>query len=234
MRPSPLLLFHICSGLVALLSGAAAMWLQKGSRRHIIAGNIFVISMLALSTTGSFMGWVKHHLLNVAMGALAFYLVATAWLTARRKSKDAGIFDCCAFLVPVAIGSILVSFGIAVANRPVIQHGYPAAVYLIYGSVALLFAAGDVRMLRSDGLSGAHRIARHLSRMCFALFVAATSIFQGEPQVFPEALRKSGLLFLPSIVPLIVMICWLFRLRFTGAYAKMSLTRGSGIGSLRT
>ena len=235
MRPSPLLLFHICSGLVALLSGTAAMWLHKGSRRHIVAGNIFVISMLALSTTGSFMGLVKRHLLNVAMGALAFYLVATAWLTARRKSKETGIFDWGWFLVPVAIGSVLVAYGIAVVNRPMgIKHGYPAAVYLIYGSVALLFAAGDMRMLTGDGLSGARRIVRHLSRMCFALFIAATSIFQGEQQVFPEALRKSGLLFLPSIVPLIVAICWLFRFRFTGAYAKMSLTRGSGIGSLRT
>jgi len=211
------------------------MWLHKGSRSHIIAGNIFVISMLALSTTGSFMGLVKHHLLNVAMGALAFYLVVTAWVTARRKSREAGIFDWGAFLVPVAIGSILVTFGVVAANRPLgMKHGYAAAVYLVYGSVALLFAAGDMRMLRSDGLSGAHRIARHLSRMCYALFIAATSIFQGEQQVFPEALRKSGVLFLPSIIPLIVMIFWLIRFRFTGAYAKMSLTRRSGIRSLRT
>ena len=64
-----------------MLSGAAAMWLRKGSRRHIIAGNIFVISMLALSTTGMFMGWVGHHLFSAAMGTMAFYLVVTGLLT---------------------------------------------------------------------------------------------------------------------------------------------------------
>ena len=235
MRPSPLLLFHICSGFVALLSGATAMWFRKGSRRHIIAGNIFVISMLALTTTGTFMGLIKHHLLNATMGTLALYLVATAWLTARRKSAEAGILDWGVLLVPVAVGSILVAFGIAVANRPVgMKHGYPAAVYLILGSAALLFAAGDVRMLRRGGLLGAHRIARHLSRMCCALFIAAASVFQGEQQVFPEALRKTGLLFLPSITPLIVMIFWLFRIRVTSTYARMSLPSRSDARSLRT
>jgi hypothetical protein len=233
MPPFPLLLFHICTGVVALLSGAAAMWLRKGSRRHIIAGNIFVISMLALSTTGMLMGWAGHHLFSVAMGAMAFYLVVTAWLTARRKGEEAEIFAWGALLVPLAVGSIFLAFGMVVANRPLVKHGHPAAVYLIYGSVALLFAAGDIRMLRKGGLLGAHRIARHLSRMCCAFFIAATSIFQGEQQVFPEALRQTGLLFLPTIIPLIVMVFWLFRIRFTGAYAKMSM-RGNGIHSLRT
>jgi hypothetical protein len=230
MRPSPLLLFHICSGIVALLSGTAALCLRKGSHRHVIAGNIFVISMLALSTTGISMGLVKRHLLNVAMGALAFYLVATAWVTGRRTSVEAGFFDWGALPVPVAVGSILVTFGIAVANRPgQMKHGYPAAVYLIYGSVALLFAAGDIRMLKGGGLLGARRIARHLSRMCYALFIAATSIFQGEQQVFPEALRRAGLLFLPSIIPLIVMIFWLFRIRRTSAYARILIPPGDDI-----
>jgi uncharacterized membrane protein len=44
----PLIVFHICSGTVALLSGAVAMSLRKGSRRHGLAGDVFVISMLGL------------------------------------------------------------------------------------------------------------------------------------------------------------------------------------------
>jgi len=234
MGPSPLLVFHISTGFIALLSGTAAMLFRKGSHRHILAGDVFVVSMLALSSTGTYLGVVKHHLLNTVMGPLAFYLVSTAWLAARRKSEETNIFDWGALLVPIAVGAILVIFGIAVATRPGLKHGYPAPVYLTLGSVAFLFAAGDVHRLRRSGLQGAHRIARHLWRMCYALFIAMASFFQGQQQVFPEAVRKTGLLFLPSIIPLMAMIFWLFRVRKTGADARTSIPPAADVHSLRT
>jgi hypothetical protein len=47
------------------------------------------------------------------------------------------------------------------------------------GSVMLLAAAGDVRMLVRGAVFGPKRIARHLWRMCFGLFIAAGSFFLG-------------------------------------------------------
>lgn len=234
MRPSPLLVFHICTGFIALLSGTAATLFRKGSHLHTLAGNIFVVAMLALSATGTYLGLVKHHVLNTVMGALALYLVTTAWLTARRKGQETAIFDWAALLVPLAVGAILVIFGVAVASRPGLKHGYPAPVYLTFGFVAFLFAAGDVHMLRRGGLKGMDRIARHLSRMCYALFIAAASFFQGQQQVFPAALRKTGMLFLPSIIPLMVMAFWLLRVRKPSAYARMSISHTGDAHSLRT
>jgi hypothetical protein len=46
-----LLFFHICSGAMGLLSGAAAMSFRKGSRRHRLAGDVFVIAMLSLGAS---------------------------------------------------------------------------------------------------------------------------------------------------------------------------------------
>jgi hypothetical protein len=68
------------------------------------------------------------------------------------------------------------------------------------------------------GISGAPRIARHLWRMCFALFVAASSIFLARQHIFPAVLRTTGVLFLLSFFPLMVMIFWLVRVRFTKAF----------------
>jgi hypothetical protein len=93
-------------------------------------------------------------------------------------------------------------------------------MYFFMGSVALLAAAGDVRMLVRGGVFGAHRIVRHLWRMCFALFNAAGSLFLGQQQVFPAFLRKTNVLFVPDILPLILMIFWLFRDRFTNTYER--------------
>lgn len=44
-------------------------------------------------------------------------------------------------------------------------------------------AAGDVRVMRSEPLRGGARFARHLWRMCFALFIAAGSFFSIQARV---------------------------------------------------
>src|SRR5215469_14539323 len=85
MSFSPVLIFHIYSGSMALLSGAAAMFFRKGSRRHRLAGDAFVLSMIGLGTSGAFMGFMRHEPMNVAMGVLTGYLVVTAWMTASSR-----------------------------------------------------------------------------------------------------------------------------------------------------
>jgi fatty acid desaturase len=73
-------------------------------------------------------------------------------------------------------------------------------------------------MLLRQGISGGQRVARHLWRMCFALFIAAASIFLARQQLFPGLLRKTGVLFLLSLLPLLLMIFWLVRVLFTRAF----------------
>jgi len=167
MSFSPVLVFHISAGTSAMLSGTAAMSFRKGSHRHRVAGNVFVIAMLGLSASGAYMGFMKHQTLNGFMGILTFYLVVTAWSTARRKDGETGIFDWGGLIAPLAVGATLAINGLEAANSPTgSKGGYPAAAYFIFGSMALLFAAGDVRMLVRGGVSGTQRVARHLRRMC--------------------------------------------------------------------
>jgi len=191
--------------------------------------------MLSLAASGAYLGFMKHQILNGLMGILTFYLVATAWWTARRRDGQTGIFDWGALVVPLAVGAALAIYGLEAANSQTgSKGGYPAVAYFTFASVALLFAAGDVRMLVRGGFSGTQRIARHLRRMCFALFIAAGSFFLGQQQVFPAALRKTNVLFIPALLPLILMIFWLFRVRFTNAYKGESQPRGGDAYSLRT
>ena len=87
MQSSPILVFHIAGGTLGLLSGAAAMVFRKGSHRHRVTGNAFVISMLILATSGAYLGFMRHEILNGMMGVLTFYLVTTAWWTARYSAS---------------------------------------------------------------------------------------------------------------------------------------------------
>ena len=213
MQP-PILILHICGGTLGMLSGFAAAFLRKGSRRHGIAGNVFVASMLILSVTGTYMAFLKSQPGNVLGGALTFYLVATAWVTARSRDGDTGLFDWGAFLLVSAIGTIMITYGIEAALSPTgLKYGGPAGPYFVFGSIASLAAIGDIRMLRR-GVSGRQRVARHLWRMCFALFVASASIFLARAHLFPVFLQKTGVLFGLSFLPLGLLIFWMFRVRF--------------------
>ena len=93
-------------------------------------------------------------------------------------------------------------------------------MHFFMGSVMLLAAAGDIRMLVRGGVFGAKRIVRHLWRMCFGLFVATGSFFLGQQQVFPAWLRGSPALFVPALLPLALLIFWLFRVWFTSTYRQ--------------
>lgn len=221
---SPLLLLHIIAGTLGMLSGFVAVFLLKGSRRHGRAGNVFVIAMLCLSASGAILAIMKSQPGNILGGTLTFYLVATAWITARRREGAPGIFDWGALLVVLGVAAVELTWGLEAAMSPTgLKYDYPPGPYLIFGFVAALAATGDVRMLVRGGVSGVPRIARHLWRMCFALFIAAASIFLARQQLFPALFQKIGLLYFLSFLPLMLMVFWLVRVRFTKATKKMPL-----------
>jgi hypothetical protein len=225
---SPILLFHICAGTVGMLSGFVAVSFRKGSRRHGIAGDLFVIAMMILSATGAYMGFMKSQPGNVLGGALTFYLVTTAWITVTRPDHDgkASFFGWSALSVISAVAAVEVTYGLEAAFSPTgLKYGYPPGPYFFLGTVAILATVGDLRMLVRGGVFGAQRIARHLWRMCFALFIASASIFLARPHLFPVVLRRTGVLFLLSFMPLILMIFWLVRVLFTRYATRGNLPR---------
>jgi hypothetical protein len=146
-------------------------------------------------------------------------------VTARRDAQP-GIFDWLALLFVLAAGAGMLTWGIQAAHSPMGEKdGVPAPMYFILGSVALLAAAGDLRMIARGGISGINRLARHLWRMCFAFFIASASIFIARPQLFPALLSRYHVLLLLGVLPLIFMIFWLVRVRFITAIAMSSIMR---------
>src|SRR5579872_2850019 len=165
MQYSPILFLHIGTGTLGMVSGFVAVFLRKGSRWHACAGNVFVVSMMALSATGVYLALLKSQPGNVLGGTLTFYLVTTAWLTARRRDAGVSLLDWVALLVILTVAAFEVTYGVQAAMSPTgLKYDYPPAPYLIFGSIAALASAGDVRMLLRGGISGTPRLARHLWR----------------------------------------------------------------------
>ena len=240
---SPILFVHICAGTLGLLSGTFAMSFRKGSSRHALAGKIFVVSMLTMGVCAVYLAIVKHQPNNVGGGILTFYLIGTAWLTARRTDGQTSRLDWVALLIPLALGTLTWVNGIKVVRSGATsQDGVPVGMSFFMGSVCLLAAAGDLRMVLRGGVQGAKRIARHLWRMCFGLFIAAGSFFLG-PSNRPlrllttvglgrhlsPALFNTGLYLILTILPLILLVFWLLRVRFTDASKEMLMPPRTGV-----
>src|SRR2546430_16436052 len=113
-------------------------------------------------------------------GILTVLLIGPAWLTARRRDGETSRFDWVLLLIPLANGILSWMTGVKVLRSGHSSlDGVPVGMILFMGSVCLLAAAGDVRMLVSGGVAGGKRISLHLWRMCFGMFIASGSFFLG-------------------------------------------------------
>ena len=165
--------------------------------------------MVTLSLTGALVAFLNTTSISVVAGLLTLYVVTTALLTVRRRPQESHWIDVAAMLFAVAVAFLGFKTGFEIMSS-----GRPEAIPMfIFGIVGLLAAAGDLRMIRAGGIQGPRRIARHLWRMCFAMWVAAASFFWGPPGRVPEVIRIPALLPIPVLVPVAVMLYWLWRIR---------------------
>ena len=209
------LVLHIVAGGLGLASGFVALYAAKGAGLHRKSGMVFVYAMLTMAAAGTVIAAVRGVApgMNVPAGLTTLYLVTTGLATVRRPSAAARWLDGAALLLALGVGLTCLAFGAqAVANGGT-RNGMPAFPCFLFGLVCLLGSAGDVRMIRSGPRRGNARLARHLWRMCFALFIAALSFFIGQAKVIPEPLRIPGLLALPPLGVLGTMFYWLWRVR---------------------
>jgi hypothetical protein len=223
---SPVLALHICAGTLGLLSGTVAIVVRKGSRNHALAGMVFAVSMLILGATGTYIAITKSQPGNIIGGLLTLYMIATAWMAGRRREVRTGIFDRAALVYALLVGGACIVYGFQAANGQT-HDGVPAGMKFFFGFVILLAAAGDIRMLVRGGISGSQRIARHLWRMCFGLFIASGSFFMGRQRIFPEFVQKSGVLIFLTVLPLMLLVFWLIRVRVTKLYKGTAVLRTS-------
>jgi hypothetical protein len=79
-----------------------------------------------------------------------------------------------------------------------------------------LAAIGDLRVMISGLPRGGRRLARHLWRMCFALFIAAGSFFsirERVAKILPEPFTTGPMRALPILLLFGAMFYWMWRVR---------------------
>ena len=223
MRSMQMLLpIHVVAGGLAVVFGFAALFVKKGRARHRRSGMLFVYAMLVMGVTASILEFLQRGgVSNVVAAILSIYFVGTALTTVRPPSRWTRAINVAALTVAVGLALAAIVGGVkAVSNPGLSPGGVPyrtiGVMSFVLATALTLAAAGDLRIMRSGMPRGGPRLARHLWRMCFALFIAAGSFFsirERVAKILPEPFTTGPMRALPILLLFGAMFYWLWRVR---------------------
>lgn len=218
-----MLFIHIVAGGIGILSGFAAMFLAKGSPRHRLAGTAFTVSMLTLCASGLAIAvFLRPNNLNVVASMLTAYLVASSWLTVRGNPERPATLERAATALGALTALLALVFGVLSTN------GGVTAFCFIFGTIAALCVAADLRHAKRAALTRTQRLRRHLWRMGFPLVIATLSLFLGQADELPAWLTRSKLNVLITFFSLGLLVYWLRRVRSSPGSGKARAVAVSG------
>lgn len=205
------LAFHVATGMIALVAGFIAVAVRKGGTWHRRSGIVFVWAMIATGITAAGIALYEG---KPAGGVLIVYFVLTAWTAVRPLPRAGRGVDMTLMVFAFALAAAEYARGFTALGRPGNQiEGVPAGMMFFMATIVLLAAAGDARMIRAGGVRGTRRVARHLWRMCFALFIASGSFFLGQMKFIPEPVRIVPVIVVLAVSPLLMLLYWMWRVR---------------------
>jgi uncharacterized membrane protein len=204
---------HIIAGLLSLLAGFVALGAAKGQPLHRKAGLVFVAAMVTMTSSA----WViamyfSPNRGNVIAAMLTFYMVSTAFITVKYRVAEVRTPTAALMVLGLACGALGLGRGFeALASPRGTLDGIPAAPIFMFAAMGLLGAALDARLLWVGHIEGPHRLARHLWRMTYAMWIATTSAFLGQSKFFPDPVRKIWFLAIPVLIVTVLLFYWLAR-----------------------
>jgi hypothetical protein len=201
---------HIAAGGLALVLGALALFVRKGGTIHRRSGLLFVYASLVMGISAAILG-------NVGGGLMTVYFVVTALTTVRPVSPWTSRINVAALAVAAGLALVDILGGVKAFNNPGRSlNGVPFLMLFFMAAVMILAAIGDMRIMRFGIPRGGPRLARHLWRMCFALFIAAGSFFsirERVAKILPEPFTTAPMRMLPIVLIFGAMFYWLWRVR---------------------
>lgn len=209
---------HFAAGLVSITTGTIALSVTKGGQLHRQSGLVFTWAMVVLGLTAAGIGIYANRPGQVFGGLLAAYFVFSA-MTTVKPSPGIGQRSNVALMVGAFTCGVAMLYGgmtewldptVTVVGRPRVVPP------LVAGTVILLAALGDLRAIQAGGLRGSRRLARHLWRMCFGLFIATGSFFLGQMSFIPGPVRMVPLLLVLAFAPILLLFYWMWLVRVRG------------------
>lgn len=179
--------------------------------------------MIIMTISGALLAFFAMEKLNMVAGLVTFYLVVTAYLTVHPPKNNAIIAHSIFMTLGFTIGVYAIYTGLTALNNGLSSiDGNPVQVIIVFGSVSLLAAILDIRVIAKGRLKHKWQLVRHVWRIGFAMFIATASFFLGQSQVIPEAIRNIFTLAGPVLLVLCLTAYWVIRVSIWGLKKRIS------------
>jgi uncharacterized membrane protein len=208
---SAVLWAHIAAGVLALSAGLVAMATEKGGRRHVRAGRIYVGSMAVVVTTALPLAAVDADYFLFSIAVFSGYLVFTGWRVLARKRPEPGVaspVDWAANLTMVGFGLAMVGLG----GADLLDGDGLGVALVVFGAIGLALAGGQVRSIYSPPEDPREWFSRHIVFMGAGYIATVTAAVTVNLVMLPPVLRWVG----PTLVgtPLIAVAVARYERRF--------------------
>jgi hypothetical protein len=203
-----LLVIHIVSGIITLLTAVVAMvskTLELPHQWHVLSGRVFALAMTLIFLTALPLSLIKFNLFLLLVSLFSFYLMLMGWLYAidrtGSRSKIMWIVSSCMLVICV----LMLGYGVF----GLLQNQFFTVPLLVFGGIGLLLARSDWQIARNGGIKGKARIAQHLTMMIGATIAAITAFLVNVVNL--EGFIGIAMWLLPTLL-LTPIITWQSRL----------------------
>ena len=185
-----ILFIHVPLGGIALIAGAAALMVKKGSYAHIRMGRVFYFSMLGSAASSAVIAILPGHespfLLSVGLFSSYFLLSGDgASLTERTPGEKAD----------KVLSSAILVVGLLMISLPIFLNGSLNIVLVVFGLIACIFGWRDLYLFRNPDKLRPKWLKLHLGKMTGG-YISAVSAFFVVNDILPGLWNW----FMPGIV----------------------------------
>lgn len=195
-----LIWMHAGFGGVALLAGAAALLLTKGSNRHKKAGKIFFYAMLVSALLALVISVLPEHENGFlfAVGVFSTYFILSGYRSLRLKKKKPDL------LADRLIAWAIIITGLLMVLYPIFALGKINIVLFVFGVVGLVFGIRDLKNFSAPESLRNKWLKLHLGKMTGGYISATTAFF-----VVNEILPGIWNWFVPGVLGSFLIAFWI-------------------------
>ena len=208
-----LLIIHVASGVVALITALIAASNRKGSKRHRQVGTVFFIAMVSIGVTAIPVTFFRPNPFLFFVALFSFYMAFAGYRRGRKTFAPRAV-DLVAGIAMVVVAVAMIGYGFTM-----VFGGQGVGWALIsFGGIGLTFGVNDVIDTRRSR-THAQRVEVHLSRMLGGTIATITAVLvqQVAPHV-SEDWAKVAIWLGPTILITPLIVVWQVRIQITGRY----------------
>jgi len=170
-----ILYFHAFSGGIALLSGLLAIATKKGSKKHILSGEIYFWAMFSVIVTGLIVGFYRNNIFLQTIAVFSFYLAFTGKRVLRfKKAIVPQKIDWILLILAISVGGFMLYLGIT----NFLRVGFVGAIpmLLVFGGLLFWMGIEDGIGLWKKKFVKNEWLFKHIGRMGGS-FIATSTAF---------------------------------------------------------